>query len=159
MDGASGRAYARTPTGHDDEEDPMASRLNPYLSFDGTALQAMEHYRDVLGGTLVTNTFGEYGMTGPGADQIMHAQLETESGFTLMAADVVPGTEHRPGNNLTISLSGDDRDALRGWFERLAEGGEVTVPLERQVWGDEFGQLVDRFGIGWLVNIADKQDA
>ena len=137
----------------------MASRLNPYLSFSGQARDAMDFYADVLGGTLTSNTFGEYGMTGPEADQIMHAQLETEAGFTLMAADSPPGTDNRPGNTITISLSGDDRDALRGWFERLSEGGEVTTALEKQMWGDEFGQLVDRFGIGWLVNITGEQNA
>ncbi len=137
----------------------MASRLNPYLSFSGQARDAMDFYADVLGGTLTSSTFGEYGMTGPEADQIMHAQLETEAGFTLMAADSPPGTDNRPGNNITISLSGDDRDALRGWFERLSEGGEVTTALEKQMWGDEFGQLVDRFGIGWLVNITGEQNA
>lgn len=132
----------------------MASRLNPYIVFTGQAREAMDFYRDVLGGTLTSSTFGEYGTTGPEADQLMHAQLETDTGFTLMAADCPPGTDVRPGDNITISLSGDDRDALRGWFERLAEGGEVSTPLEMQMWGDEFGQLVDRFGIGWLVNIA-----
>ena len=70
----------------------MASRLNPYLRFDGTARQAMEFYKDVFGGTLTVNTFGEYGAPDPGsADKIMHALLETPSGFTLMAADTPPG--------------------------------------------------------------------
>ena len=62
--------------------------------------------------------------------------------------------ERREGNNVTISLSGDDAESLRSRFEGLAEGGTVDMPLEKQVWGDEFGQLTDRFGIGWLVNIA-----
>jgi len=136
----------------------MASRLNPYLNFDGTAREAMEYYRDVLGGALTMNTFGELGMVGgPEEHQIMHAQLETDAGFTLMGADVPPGTEHRPGTSMTISLSGDD-EALRGYFDELAEGGQVTMPLEKQVWGDEFGQLVDRFGVPWMVNIAGTGD-
>jgi len=61
--------------------------------------------------------------------------------------------ETRSGNNITISLSGDDGEALRRWFEGLSEGGTVAMPLEKQVWGDEFGQLTDRFGINWMVNI------
>ncbi|MEV0428577.1 VOC family protein [Micromonospora sp. NPDC049836] len=133
----------------------MASRLNPYLSFRDNARQAMEFYRDVFGGNLAVSTFGEFGNPEPAvADQVMHAMLETDRGFTLMASDTPPEMEYRPGTNIAISLSGDDADELRGYWARLAEGGTVTVPLEKQMWGDEFGMCVDRFGIGWMVNIA-----
>ena len=72
----------------------MASRLNPYVTFDGNAREAMEFYRNVFGGELTLNTFGEYGTDDPTlADKTMHAQLETEAGFTLMASDTPPGTE------------------------------------------------------------------
>ena len=132
----------------------MSSRLNPYINFDGDAREAMEFYRDVLGGELVINTFGEYGSDDPAiADKTMHAQLETERGFTLMASDTAPGMEHRPGTNITISLSGEDGDELRGYWDKLAESGTVGMPLEKQMWGDEFGMLTDRFGIAWLVYI------
>lgn len=138
----------------------MATRLNPYLSFAGNARQAMEFYQEVLGGTLVMNTFGEFGSAGePFADQIMHAMLETEAGYTLMASDTPPGMSHTPGDNITISLSGEDADLLRGYWAKLSEGGTVSVPLERQMWGDDFGQCVDKFGIGWLVNIAGEPQA
>lgn len=137
---------------------PMTSRLNPYISFDGTAREAMEFYRDVFGGTLTLNTFGEYGQPdAPEADKIMHGMLETDLKFTLMGADVPPGMEHNPGDNITVSLSGDDGDELREYWRKLSDGGTVTVPLERQVWGDEFGQCVDRFGVPWMVNIAQQQ--
>jgi PhnB protein len=133
----------------------MTSRLNPYLNFDGQARDALEHYRSVLGGEVHLNTFGEYGdPAAPGADRIMHGQLETPDGFTLMVADLPPGEKHSPGNNISISLSGDDSEALRGYFAGLAEGGTITVPLEKQMWGDEFGMLSDRFGIPWMVNVA-----
>jgi PhnB protein len=132
----------------------MSSRLNPYINFDGDAREAMEFYRNVLGGELVINTFGEYGSDDPAiADKTMHAQLETERGFTLMASDTAPGMEHRPGTNITISLSGEDGDELRGYWDKLAESGTVGMPLEKQMWGDEFGMLTDRFGIAWMVNI------
>ncbi len=132
----------------------MASRLNPYLSFAGKARQAMEFYQRVFGGQLTMNTFGEFGASGePHSDQIMHARLETDRGFTLMASDTPPEVEHRPGDNITVSLSGDDADDLRGYWEKLAEEGTVSVPLEKQMWGDEFGMCTDRFGIPWMVNI------
>ncbi len=132
----------------------MASRLNPYISFTDNARQAMEFYQSVLGGTLTVNTFGESGApAGPGADNLMHSMLETDSGFTLMAADTPPDTEHQPGNNIAVSLSGDDAEELRGYWAKLSDGGTVSVPLEMQMWGDEFGMCVDQFGIGWMVNI------
>jgi PhnB protein len=135
----------------------VTSRLNPYINFAGDARQAMEFYQGVLGGTLTVNTFGESGMQDPAvAEKIMHAQLETGGGFTLMASDTPPGMEHAPGNNITVSLSGDDADELRGYWEKLSGSGTVSVPLEKQVWGDEFGACVDRFGIPWMVNIVQQ---
>lgn len=132
----------------------MATRLNPYLRFDGNAREAMEFYRDVLGGELSTSLFSDFSDDPSVADKVMHAQLETDGGLTLMASDVPPGSEHRPGNNIAISLSGDDADALRGYWERLSDGGQVTVQLEKQMWGDEYGSCVDRFGVEWMVNIS-----
>ena len=133
----------------------MASRLNPYLSFRDDARQAMEFYQEIFGGDLVLNTFGEYGdADSPGADQIMHGQLDTPSGFTLMGADTPPGMEFTPGTQITVSLSGDDADALRGYFQQLGADGTVTMPLEKQMWGDEFGMCTDKFGIPWMANIS-----
>ena len=136
----------------------MTSRLNPYISFDGNARDAMEFYEQIFGGTLRLNTFGDIGgETGDLADKIMHGMLETAQGFTLMGADVPPGQEHQPGNDIAVSLSGDDRDELRGYWEKLSASGTVTVPLEKQMWGDEFGMCVDQFGIAWMVNITQPQ--
>jgi PhnB protein len=136
----------------------VASRLNPYISFTGDARQAMEFYKSVFGGTLTMNTFGEFGaQDSPEADKIMHGMLETNSGFTLMGADTPPGMEHNPGNNISVSLSGEDADELRGYWDKLSDGGTVVTPLEKQMWGDEFGTVVDQFGITWLVNISQPQ--
>ncbi len=134
----------------------MTSRLNPYIGFKDNARQAMEFYKSVFGGTLTLSTFGESGMAdSPVADGIMHGMLETDQGFTLMASDAPPEMEV-PGmsSNISVSLSGDDTDLLRGYWKALSEGGTVTVPLEKQMWGDEFGMCTDRFGIAWMVNVA-----
>ena len=136
----------------------MTSRLNPYISFSDNARDALEFYQSVFGGTLTLNTFGEYGeKDSPIADKIMHGQLETDRGFTLMGADTPPGMEHTPGTNITVSLSGDDGDELRGYWDKLSHGGTVATPLEKQMWGDEFGQCTDRFGVPWMVNIGQPQ--
>ncbi|GAB2848212.1 VOC family protein [Lentzea nigeriaca] len=135
----------------------MATRLNPYLRFDGSARQAMEFYQSVLGGNLTINTFADFGMQdSPQADQIMHAQLETDAGYTLMASDTPPGMSYNPGDTMTISLSGDD-PVLRTYFEQLADGGKIGTPLEKQMWGDEYGDLTDKFGIAWMVNLSTPQ--
>lgn len=133
----------------------MTARLNPYINFVDEAREALDFYASVLGGTPVVSTFGEYGMAdAPFASLVMHGQLETDLGFTLMVADTPPGMADRVnGNTISISLSGDD-DVLTEYFAGLAEGGQITVPLERQPWGDDFGQLVDKFGISWMVNLA-----
>lgn len=132
----------------------MASLLNPYLTFPGTTREAMEFYRDVFGGTLAVNTFGEYGEQDPAlAGQVMHARLDTDGGFTLMASDPPPGTPVETGSSIAISLSGDDADELGGYWAKLSGGGTVQMPLEKQVWGDTFGMCTDRFGLPWMVNI------
>ena len=136
----------------------MASVLNPYISFDGAARDAMETYKATFGGELSVNTFGDFGQAPPGfEDKVMHSQLETPSGFTLMASDTPPGMPYQPGGTISISLSGDDEAELRGYWAKLSDGGEVTLPLEQQMWGDVFGMCVDRFGINWMVNIAQPQ--
>ena len=58
------------------------------------------------------------------------------------------------GSNVSVSLSGDDVDELRGYFTKLSDGGSVTMPLEKQMWGDEFGMCTDPYGIAWMVNIS-----
>jgi PhnB protein len=87
----------------------------------------------------------------------MHGNLETDRGFTLMGADSPPGTEYKPGNNIAVSLSGDDADELHDYWTKLSDGGTISVPLEKQMWGDEFGMCTDRFGIAWMVNIGQPQ--
>ena len=135
----------------------MSSRLNPYLNFNGNARQAMEFYQGVFGGELALSTFGDLGAKeSPDADRIMHGQLETGAGYTIMAADVPSHMEYQAPAGFAVSLSGGD-DALHGYWEKLAASGTVTMPLQKQVWGDEFGMCTDQFGVPWLVNISPPQ--
>jgi PhnB protein len=142
---------------HNEEGIPVATRLNPYLNFNGNARQAMEFYKEVFGGELTVSTFGDMGNTeGEIANNVMHSQLESSSGYTLMGADTMPGQPE--ATNSAVSLSGDDADELRGYWEQLSgKGGAVQVPLEKQMWGDEFGMCTDQFGVPWMVNIAGQQ--
>ena len=87
----------------------------------------------------------------------MHGQLETEAGYTLMGADAPPGMESPGMHGFGVSLSGDDADTLRGYYDKLSDGGTVTMPIQKQSWGDEFGMCTDKFGVPWLVNISAPQ--
>ena len=137
----------------------MQSKLNPYIGFNGNARQAMEFYHSVFGGELVLNTFGESNASSDPSedDLIMHAMLVATNGMTLMASDTPKQMEYKPGTNVSVSLSGDDEAELRPYFEKLSQGGTIAVPLEKAPWGDTFGMLNDKFGIGWLVNITGKK--
>jgi len=135
----------------------MSSLLNPYVNLRGRAREALEFYQGVFGGELAISTFGEFGMEGATADQVMHGQLDTPKGFTLMVSDAPEDMAGTEGSNITICLSGDDVEDLTGYFHALAEGGQVTTPLEKQMWGDSYGALTDRFGVDWMANIAAPQ--
>jgi len=134
----------------------MPTRLNPYLSFRDNAREAMNFYQSVFGGELSLNTFGESNMASDPSenDKIMHAQLEAPNGMTLMGADTPNSMPLKEGSSITISLSGDDEQELRGYWDKLSAGGSVTMPLEKAPWGDAFGMLKDKYGTDWMVNIA-----
>ena len=118
----------------------------------------MEFYQSVFGGELTLSTFADFHATDDASEQhkIMHAQLETPSGFILMAADTPNYMEFIPGNNYSVSLSGAnaERSELSGYWDQLSEGGQIAMELSEAPWGGTFGMCIDRFGTSWLVNIA-----
>lgn len=133
----------------------MGTQLNPYLSFRDTAREAMDFYQSVFGGELTRSTFAEFQASDDPAEQdkIMHSMLTTPGGQVLMASDTPNRMDYTPGNNYSISLSGDDEAELRGYWDKLSAGGTVAMPLDKAPWGDTFGMCTDRFGVSWLVNI------
>ncbi|GAB4098650.1 VOC family protein [Sinomonas halotolerans] len=147
----------------------MPAILNPYLSFRDNAREAMNFYQSVFGGELTISTFGEFQPEETGADlsgehgqldpdKVMHAMLVAGSGLVLMGADTPPGMPYTQGSSISVSLSGDDESELRAYWDRLADGAAVAVPLEKAPWGDTFGMLTDRFGTAWLVNITGSAE-
>ena len=133
--------------------------LNPYISFNGNARQAMEFYKGVFGGKLDLNTYAEAQMSqDPSeANKIMHSVLEADNGITFMGSDTPNGMEHRTGGNVSVSLSGTDEAELRGYWNKLADGATINMPLEKAPWGDAFGMLTDKFGVDWMVNITAQR--
>jgi PhnB protein len=136
----------------------MTTLLNPYLSFRDNAREAMTFYQSIFGGDLTTSTFGEYGASQDPAEQdkVMHAHLTTPSGLVLMASDTPNSMELPAASNISVSISGDDADALRSYWDGLTADGTVTMPLEPAPWGDTFGMCTDRFGTNWLVSISEE---
>ena len=137
----------------------MSTKLNPYLGFRDNARKAMEFYQSVFGGELTLSTFGEYQASEDPAEQdkIMHGMLVTDSGLTLMGADTPASMSYNPGDTYSVSLSGEEDDELRRYWEGLSKEGTIAMPLELAPWGDAFGMCTDKFGVSWLVNIAKTQ--
>lgn len=137
----------------------MKTALVPYLNFGGNAAEAMSFYQSVLGGELTIQTFADAfpDTKDEWRDRTMHAQLKSDE-LTIMASDTHP--EHSQplqiGNSVNLSLIGSDAEKLTGYFNQLAEGGKVEMPLEKQFWGDTFGACEDRFGNHWMVNISSQ---
>ena len=137
----------------------MQTRLNPYLNFENNAREAMEFYRTVFGGKLQLSTFKDYHASQDPAEDnlVMHSVLEAENGISFMASDTPNRMEFRPGTNISMSLSGDNEAELTAYFEKLSDGGTVTMPLQKAMWGDSFGMCTDKFGVQWLVNITAQK--
>lgn len=131
----------------------MQAILNPYVSFNGKTREAMEFYKSIFGGELTISTFADQHVPDAPADGVMHAQLAVDGKPLIMASD---GMDAQDLSGFSLSLSGNNADELRGYFEKLAEGGTITKTLEKESWGDEFGMVQDKFGVSWMVNISQN---
>jgi len=133
----------------------MKPTLLPYLNFMGQTAEAMKFYQSVLGGELNMQTYGQaMPDTKPEEKEyIMHAELKNDA-LTFMAADGNSEHQVHMGDNINMSIVGTDEALLTKYFNGLAEGGKIDMPLEKQMWGDMFGMLTDKFGVHWMVNIS-----
>ena len=140
----------------------MTVKLNSYISFNGNAKEAMEFYQSIFGGEIFSDTFESFASSEmPVADEdkqkIMHAYLKGDDGIELMGADTPTGMTYDEGARITLTLNGDDEPTLRSYWDKLAEDGTITVPLDKAPWGDIFGMLTDKFGVNWMVDISPVQ--
>jgi PhnB protein len=133
----------------------VSTQLSPYLSFRDNANEAMKFYQSVFGGELTSSTFAEFHASDDPAEQdkIMHSMLTTKDGMVLMASDTPNQMDYTPGNNYSLSLSGEDESELRGYWEKLSADGSITMPFGPAPWGDTFGMCTDKFGVNWMVDI------
>jgi len=135
----------------------MDPTLTPYLNFNGNAAEAMKFYQSVLGGELSVQTFGEAKMAQSPEEEklVVHAVLKSGS-LSFMASDTHPDRKTKFGDNVHMSITGDDGPKLTKVFNGLAKGGKVDMPLAKQFWGDTFGMVTDKFGVHWMVNVSSQ---
>lgn len=141
----------------------MTKEFAPYINFPGTAREALEFYQQVFGGEIDATTYGQFNVVpagNPAADKIMHAALRSEL-VLLFASDAVPeagAPASTPGNNVTLAVMIDDPELGRTIFDALGVGGQVEMPYEKQMWGDMYGAVTDKFGIPWMVDSSDPNE-
>ncbi|WP_247234136.1 VOC family protein [Telluribacter sp. SYSU D00476] len=133
--------------------------VNTYLNFTGNTEEAFNFYKSVFGGEFLAlqrfKDTPEAGKLPPeDQDKIMHVALPIGAGNVLMATDALESMGHTltVGNNFSISINTDSEAEADQLFNGLAEGGQVTVPLEKAFWNAYFGMVTDKFGIQWMVN-------
>ena len=133
-------------------------KLIPYLHFAGNAREVLNFYKDALGGNIVQlGTYGESPMPSDEdyKDKVMHARFVFD-GNMIMVSDVFKGQPVSTNGNIQLSVDVDNESKLDEVFNKMAEGGSVTMPLADQFWGAKFGMLQDKFGVSWMFNCEKK---
>ena len=133
------------------------AQLNPYLSFSNNCREAMNFYKDCLGGELVLQTVEELPemaaqMPPEMKNNIMHSVL-TSGDIIIMASDL---NRESPieGNTVQLCIQCKTEDELNTFFSNLSKGGKITEPIADMPWGAKFGSFIDKFGKYWLFNYA-----
>jgi PhnB protein len=132
----------------------MKGQLTPYLSFDGNAKQALEFYKEVLGGEIIgLQTFGEADYPTPpeADDRVMHAKL-SKGDISLMFSDTFPGQSVVVGTNITLTLEPESDEEIQSLYDALRKGGKALTELEDTFWGAKYARVQDQFGIIWELN-------
>lgn len=135
------------------------AQLTPYIHFPGTARGALSFYADVFGGTVQLHTFAEFGRTDGPAEAIAHGYL-VGTPVALCGADAAGEEPAFRAQGLMLSLLGmADPETLSGWFADLSDGGTVVDGLQRRPWGAFDGQVIDRYGLHWLIGFESDTEA
>jgi len=127
----------------------------PYVLFPGTARDALTFYGDVFGCEVELHSFEEFGRSDGPAGAIAHGYL-TGGPVALLGADAAGDERPLRTEGLMLSLLGTaDASTLSGWFSRLSDGGQVVDDLQKRAWGASDGQVIDRYGLHWLIGFED----
>lgn len=127
--------------------------VQPYLNFNGNCEEAINFYKDVLGGELLfIQRYGESPMKGMGPDNnVMHCTLKVGDTH-IMASDNPEGQPASVGSNISLAIGSNDPAGAETMFEKMADGGSVTMPMQQTFWAERFGMLTDKYGINWMFN-------
>jgi PhnB protein len=133
--------------------------LVPYLHFNGEAEEVLNFYKDAFGGEVIMlNRYGDSPMqvNEDWKNKIIHARLKFGNNI-IMISDSHNGQLASKEGNIQLSVEVDDEKKIEEVFNKLAEGGKVTMPLAKQFWGAKFGMLLDKFGVNWMFNHEEKK--
>ena len=133
-------------------------KLNPYLHFSGNAEGVLNFYKDTFDGeVLMLSRYGEspVKVDDDWKDKVMHARLKFGDSL-IMISDGPKGYKNSTDGNIQLSVDMDDENKMEEVFNKLAEGGTITMPLQKQFWGARFGMLKDKYGVGWMFNHEEK---
>ena len=138
----------------------MKADLSAYITFEGRAREALEHYQTALGGKVLIETFRKYEIpTAPGhEDDVVYGVLRTDDGFVLRVKDLP--LDEQPisqGSAWALCLNGEEAERLTACWNGLTVGATIIEPLKTTPWGDLNGVLIDPFGVTWVVNIGDSE--
>jgi PhnB protein len=130
-------------------------QLEPYIFFHGTCEEALNFYARCFDGTVsevhrFKDMPPEHAPDPAWAEKIMHANFRAGE-VRFMASDGRPGTPPHGEDEISLCISTPDEGEGRRLFDALADGGAVEMPFEKQFWGSWHGQLIDKFGIQWMV--------
>lgn len=126
--------------------------VQPYIAFNGNCREAVDFYIDALGGEMVyAETYGDSPMKGmAGDDQIMHCTFKIGESHIMACDNPQAGAA---GSNISLAVGSNDVESVEAQFARMAEGGNVTMPLAETFWAERFGMLTDKFGVNWMFNV------
>ena len=128
-------------------------KLIPYLHFNGICEEALNTYLDIFGGTgQVVSRFSDnpsFAVPDDFKNKVMHASMIFDENVIMMSDTTSPLYQ---GNSVAMSISLNDEAQTRSMFDKLAQGGQITMPLEKQFWGALFGQVTDKFGVRWMLS-------
>jgi PhnB protein len=123
----------------------------PYIHFPGTAREALSFYGKVFGCSVQLHTLEDFNRTNGPPDAIAHGYL-TNGPVSLFGSDVADEEQPVRVEGMMLSLLGTAAPSvLKQWFASLSRGGRVVYDLQVRPWGDSDGQVVDRYGLHWLI--------
>ena len=134
--------------------------IKPYLAFNGNCEEAINFYRDCLGGELLfIQRYGESPMKGMGPDEkVMHCTLKIGDSHIMACDNMSAEYKLNFGNNISLAAGAKDASSAEAMFEKMSEGATITMPMQETFWAERFGMLTDKFGINWMFNCDKPHD-